>query len=401
MNKKTLLFILAVVITSICLRGPIASVGSLIIPMELELSVSKGALGFITTLPLIVFSVSSLIIPKIANTIGHTRILIFGMMVLTLGCYIRSVSGYAVILIGTLLVGIGISVGNVMISGIIKGNMPLQIGLATGIYLCFQNLSATAAAAFSYPLSESFDLGWRTVLASWAGPGVIAVLAWVIFGLFTKGDATNRQKIYTEDTGSIGTLWKSKLAWSITVMMGVQSVCYYVLTAWLPSILGVSDMSFVAAGFLASMFQLFALPSTFIAPLVMDRTNKIIMPAVLSGIFYILGIIIIMSSPGFPVLVIGLFILASGGGASFAWVIAIIAMVSKDSFEATRLSGMAQSLGYAMSAIAPTLAGFLYDLNGSWNPVMFMIILMSILIIISSVITGKFLGRRTGEGITL
>ena len=393
MKYKTGLFITAVIVTSMCLRGPIASVGSLINPMESELMVSKGELGFITTLPIIVFAVSSLLIPKIANSIGHTRILIFGMLILSFGCYIRSVAGYAVILAGTLLVGIGISVGNVLISGIIKDNMPLKIGLATGIYLCFQNLSATAAAGFSYPLSESFQWGWRNVLSFWAIPGVLAVLVWIIFGFY---NGRNPSKIpasldQAESTDNNRNLWKSKLAWSITIMMGVQSVCYYVLTAWLPSMLGTADISFQTAGYMASMFQLFALPSTFIAPIIMDRTKYKIMPAVLSGVLYIAGILIIMYSYSIPVILIGLFLLASGGGASFAWIVAIIAMVTKDSHEATRLSGMAQSVGYLMSAVAPTLAGVLYDISGSWMPVTLIIIVMSILIIISSTATGRIL----------
>ena len=67
-------------LTAISLRGPIASVGSLIESMEPDLGVSKGYLGFITTLPLLVFAASSVVIPKFANKIGHTRILTLGMI---------------------------------------------------------------------------------------------------------------------------------------------------------------------------------------------------------------------------------------------------------------------------------------------------------------------------------
>lgn len=393
MNIKTILFIIGVILTSICLRGPIASVGSLIESMEMDLGVTKGYLGFITTLPLLVFAASSLLIPGIANRIGHTRILIVGMLVLATGCYVRSIDGYIVVLIGTFLVGIGISVGNVLISAIIKDNMPLKIGLATGIYLCFQNLSATAAAGFSYPVSEGFAWGWRNVLACWAVPGILAALAWIIFGLYNKknGHGSSFDPVVRPEKAAI--LWKSKLAWCITIVMGVQSVCYYVITAWLPSILEASNMDFETAGYVASMFQLFALPSTFIAPIIIAHTRNKTMPATVSGIFYIIGIFIIMSANSIPVILIGLLFLASGGGASFAWVVAIIAIVSKDSKEATRLSGMAQSIGYLMAAVAPTLAGVLFDIQGSWIPVMVMVIAMSLLIMIFSIATGNILKK--------
>ena len=391
-SKKTTLFIIGVILTSICLRGPIASVGSLISSMESDLGVSKGHLGFITTLPLLVFAVSSLVIPKIANKIGHTRILIIGMLLLAAGSFTRTLAGYFVVLAGTLLVGIGISVGNVLISAIIKENMPLKIGLATGIYLCFQNLSATMAAGLSYPLAVSVDLGWRNTLALWAIPGVLAAAAWVVFGINNK---INEQRLDQPVTvGQKSTvLWKSGLAWSITIVMGVQSVCYYCITAWLPSILEATGMNFETAGYVASAFQLFAIPATFIAPIVIAHTKNKSLPAILSGVFYIVGILIIMFTDSIPVILVGLFFLATGGGASFAWVVAIIAIVSKDSHEATRLSGMAQSLGYVMAAVAPTLAGALFDMTESWFSVMAMVILMSVMIIIFSYTTGRMLKK--------
>lgn len=392
-QRKTLLFIIGLIFTSICLRGPIASVGSLIESMEPDLGVSKSHLGFITTLPLLVFAASSILIPRIANSVGHTRILVIGMFVMSVGCYTRSLGGYFVVLAGTLLIGIGVSVGNVLISGIIKENMPLKIGLATGLYLCFQNISATIGAGLSYPLAVSAGLGWRNVLAVWAVPGLLAAVSWIIFGLKTKKTniETKKEVISLENNKTV--FYKSKLAWSITIIMGTQSVNYYCVTAWLPSILESSDMSFEMAGYVASAFQLFAIPSIFIAPHIIAHTRNKTLPATVSGLFYMAGAFILMSTENVVIILIGLFLLASGGGASFAWVVAIIAVVSSDSHEATRLSGMAQSVGYIMAAVAPTLAGLLYDVSHNWMVVLWMVVVMSMLIVTFGLITGKILKK--------
>ena len=392
-RNKTILFIIALIFTSICLRGPIASLGSLIDLIEPDLGVSKGPLGFITTLPLLVFAASSLLLPKIANSIGHTRILVMGMLLLAVGCYVRTMSGYVIVLIGTFLVGVGISVGNVLISGIIKENMPLKIGLATGVYMCFQNLAATAGAGLSHPIAHALDLGWRNVLSLWTVPGIIATIAWIVFGHYNRKQ--NEEKlddvISPSEIKKEKIMWTSKLAWSITIVMGTQSVNYYCVTAWLPSILKESDMSFQTAGLVASAFQLFAIPATFVAPIAISHIKSKSLPAVASGILYIIGILILLSTDSIPLILIALLFLASGGGASFAWVVAIIAMVSKDSHEATRLSGMSQSVGYLMAAIAPTLAGTLYEITDSWIPVMIIAISMSLLIITFSLSTGRLL----------
>lgn len=394
-KNKTILFMIAMALTAISLRGPIASVGSLIESMEPDLGVSKGYLGFITTLPLLVFALSSILIPRIANSIGHTRILTIGMFLLAFGCVARVFSGYYVVLLGTLFVGVGISVGNVLLPAVIKENMPLKIGIVTALYMCFQSTAATAGAGFSYPMAVSYELGWRSVLAMWAIPAIMAAGAWLIFGL-RRGGA---QELKIESDGQVRasekTLWKSRLAWYITIIMGVQSVNYYGITAWLPSILEDTGMSFETAGYVASAFQLFSLPATFAAPIIIAHTRNKIMPATVSGFFYLIGILIIMFTDSIPIILIGLFILASGGGASFAWVVAMITVVSKDGREATRLSGMAQSVGYTMAAVSPTLAGYLFEMTKSWMSVMILIIITSLLIIIFSIATGRVLKLKS------
>jgi CP family cyanate transporter-like MFS transporter len=391
MNKRIALFLTAMALTAISLRGPIASVGSLIESMEPDLGVSKGYLGFITTLPLLVFAASSVVIPKFANKMGHTRILTLGMILLAIGCVGRVFAGYYVVLMGTLLVGVGISVGNVLLPAVIKENMPLKIGIATALYMCFQSTAATAGAGVSYPMAVSADLGWRAVLAMWAIPAALAAMAWIAFARRNEGHSPALRNKSEMRISNGETLWKSKLAWFITIIMGVQSVNYYCITAWLPSILEDTGMSFQTAGYVASAFQLFSLPATFAAPIIIAHTHNKIMPAVMSGVFYLIGILVLMVTSNIAVILIGLFALASGGGASFAWVVAMIAVVSKDSNEATRLSGMSQSIGYLMAAVAPTLAGFLFDMTGGWMSVMLLITVTSLLIIFFSIATGRVL----------
>ena len=47
---------------------------------------------------------------------------------------------------------------------------------------------------------------------------------------------------------------------------------------------------------------------------------------------------------------------------------------TKNSNEAAKLSGMAQSLGYLLAAFGPILFGFLHDITNSWvNPLQVLI----------------------------
>lgn len=47
--------------------------------------------------------------------------------------------------------------------------------------------------------------------------------------------------------------------------------------------------------------------------------------------------------------------------------------------EAAELSGMAQSLGYLLSAIGPVLFGWLHDVTHSWTAPLCMLVLLQLL----------------------
>ena len=59
-------------------------------------------------------------------------------------------------------------------------------------------------------------------------------------------------------------LWRSKLAWKITIFMGLQSLLFYSLVAWLPVILQSRGMESGQAGWMLSAIQFAQLPFTFI-----------------------------------------------------------------------------------------------------------------------------------------
>lgn len=401
---KKLFFVVAIIFTSFVLRGPIASVGSIVDLIGEELSLSKGELGFITTLPLLTFAVCSIMIPRISSKLGHLNTMTAGIVILGIGCALRIIDGYVVILLGTLLLGIGISAGNVLLPAIIKENAPTRIGIYTSTYLCGQNVAAFAGAAFSYPIAVS--LTWRGSLTFWIFPACVAFVFWLLYmwrrrGAKEKLDAEAvsggdaRSKPEADSGGDIivdksdreGTrLTTSRLAWYITIIMGLQSVVYYSITAWLPVILQAS-ISAEAAGYMASLFQLLALPAIFVTPMLVANTkNKAIM-VVLAGLFYTSGVLLLFFIDNTIILILAIVLLSCGGGASFSWVVTMIAVITDGPEEASRLSGMSQSLGYVMAAIGPTLSGVIVDATGSWSAVLILLSVISALIAVFGYLT--------------
>src|SRR5690625_5943820 len=93
--------------------------------------------GLITTLPLLAFAFLSPFAPKIANRIGMERTIFYSLLVLTIGIVVRSLFVTSSLFIGTLLIGLSISICNVFLSLFIKFNFSLLICFIFCIYVVF------------------------------------------------------------------------------------------------------------------------------------------------------------------------------------------------------------------------------------------------------------------------
>ena len=130
LNKTRKGLLLASVIgISFTLRAPITSIGPLAGLIHTDLGVSNGFVGFITTLPLIAFSVCSPFIPRISKRFGIGMTMMAGLICIVFGGIMRAYTGTAGLLVGTALIGVGISAANVLIPSIVKLKYPKKSGL--------------------------------------------------------------------------------------------------------------------------------------------------------------------------------------------------------------------------------------------------------------------------------
>lgn len=62
---------------------------------------------------------------------------------------------------------------------------------------------------------------------------------------------------------------------------------------------------------------------------------------------------------------------------------------TNDGYEASELSGMAQSIGYILAATGPTIFGGLHDLTGTWNAPLILLLIISVIILIAGTLAGR------------
>jgi CP family cyanate transporter-like MFS transporter len=81
--------------------------------------------------------------------------------------------------------------------------------------------------------------------------------------------------------------------------------------------------------------------------------------------------------------------LSGGGSAAFSWSMVMLSLKTKDAQQAIALSGMAQSVGYSLAAVGPTLCGVIFDLAGTWSPVLGLFLAITFGMVTTGILAAK------------
>jgi CP family cyanate transporter-like MFS transporter len=373
--------ITGIILIAVNLRTSIASVGPLIPFIRADLGLSNGLAGFLTTLPLLTFATFSLFAPAIGKRMGMGRAIFLAMILLAFGMILRVLGGIELLLIGTGITGIGIVIANVLLIPLIKVRLPQKLGLMTALMATIMSLFAAVAAGLSVPLAVDLDLGWRGALASWSIFILIALLLWI--------PQIRRPKAGLDSSQSPArNVWKSKLAWHVTLFMGCQSVMYFTLTAWLPDMLISRGWSPVEAGAVSAVMQLLGLIGSYFAPAILIRQKQQSTFTLIVGIMYLFGFTGLFFH--FEWLTyLSLTIIGVGMGASLSTGYTLISLRTAEDTTTAKLSAMVQSSGYYLAALGPILFGISLDLFNNWNFLIFFMLFFTVQFIYFGMAAGR------------
>ena len=340
------------------LRPPLTSVGPLVGDIRADTGMSSAAAGLVTTLPLLAFACVSPWAARIARRIGIERALQAALVVLVAGELVRSAGKVPALLLGTAVLGSGIAVANVLIPAFVKQDFSERVGPMTSGYLTTMVGMAGVAGGISVPLADS-GLGWQGALACWAALGVLAFVVWWPV-------ARSAHHVPPEQARAPVRLRGSALAWQVTLFMGLQSFIFYCLIAWLPALLEDQGMSRAGAGWMLAVLQISSLAATMSVPVLAARRASQRRLVLLGSVACLVGFAGLLAD-GRTLAFLWTGVLGIGTGACFALALSFFALRSPDARHAGALSGMAQSIGYALAAGGPILIGFLHDQTDAWD----------------------------------
>lgn len=384
-------FVLVLVLVALNLRAPFVAVAPITDELRSDLGVGGAAVGLLTSLPVLCFGLLAPVALAVIRRAGIQRAVALCLLVVVLGSVVRSLGGYPLAVLGTVVIGLAITVGNVVVPVVIRRETPAaRVGAVTGVYVAAMNVGSMVVTLGTAPISQA--AGWRVALAVWALPALVGLAAW---GWWSRG---SRPAQATRPAGSapavpegtvspdVRIVWRTPIAWLLGLAFAGQASSYYALTAWLPTLLADEiGLGATGAGTASSVFQVSAIVGAFGVPLLATRLPPAATIAVV-GLLWMVFPVQLLLDPELYLLGSLVGGIAQGGG--FAAIFTVVVQVSRTDRESAQLSAFVQGVGYVVAATGPAVLGLAHDVTDAWT--------VPVLVVLGTTATFAVLGTLAG-----
>lgn len=381
-NKwNTIALVAGILFIAVNLRLPFTSIAPVLPLIQSDFGLSSSAVGLLTSLPLLAFAAFSPLSAPVARKFGLERTLFGALTIISLGILLRSTGSVWTLYLGTILIGTGIALGNVLLPGLVKRDLSANVASMTGAYSITMGAAGAIGSAIMIPLTQVW--GWNIALTLLIAAPIFALIVWL--PQLIKHEPVSLSNPKKSATVAV---WKSSLAWQVTLFMGFNAMPFYVAVGWLPTILIDQGISATEAGSVHGTLQLAtAIPGLILAA-TLRRLKDQKLAAVTTSLLVALSFIGLIYAPEFAILWAAL--LGFGSGACMMLGLTFVVLRTQNAGDAAALSGMAQCVGYLMAAAGPLLLGQVHDWTGGWTAPL----LITAAIAVAGACTGMMAGRN-------
>ncbi len=362
-DRRGLIYLgVCLVLIGLNLRTVFSSFAAVLPEIRSDAGLPGWAVVVLTTVPVTLLGVFAPLAPVLARRFGAERVLLGAMAVLTAGLLLRPVelpgAGHLpALLAGTAACGAAIALCNVLLPGLVKRDFPHRLGLMGGLYTTAICASAALGAGFTYPVFAASG-EWTAALWFWALPAAV-----VLF-LFLPLAVRQRHPRHQAVADGVN-VWRSAVAWQVTIFMVLQAMMSFSVFAWLAPILRERGVDGGTAGLIVS------------ASIVLQMLGSLFAPA-LAARFRdqraINTVVALMTGGGFALSIFGPLdfiwvwtgLLGLGQGSLTAVALTMIMLRTRDGHTAAHLSGMMQGVGYGLGSTGTLMVGQLHQATGSF-----------------------------------
>lgn len=369
MSKKTIVYtLIALFFITLILRPPIAQIGPLLHEITGALKLNPTEVGLIASAPVFTFGAGAFLAPWLLRRVGLNHAILLMLIVMFLAIALRSWFGYPILLIGTIVIGLSIAITNVLLPTFLRVDFPKQTVILTSGYTTMLAVTASVAAAISVPVSEALG-GWELSLLITVVPALLAVLFWYPRIREAEPHVRIPSHAAKADTKSV---YGSLIAWSSLTFFGIQSMNFYVVLSWLPTMLISIGVDPGAAGGFLGLATAIGIPTAMLLAPLMNRLKSISWLALGFSVMSMAGFasLSLFLSAGNPNnttwLVISCVLISVGQTATFPLSLTIISTRAHGQSKTTVLSAMSQGWGYLLSGLGVFAIGAFSVATGSW-----------------------------------
>ncbi|ALL74295.1 cyanate transporter [Pseudonocardia sp. EC080610-09] len=365
------LVLAGVLALAVNLRAGLAGYPPLLETARADLGIGAGGAGLVQAGAVLMMSAGSFGAAAVAARVGRERLLGVAVATIGLGSLLRAVAALPALIGGSVLVGLGIGVAGVLLTGVVKEHLAERAGAVTGAYVVSMMIGATIASAVAVPLAVALG-GWSFSLAVWAVPAVLAVAVWIPVASRMgraapvaagntvgddAGDTTVRDELRT---------WRDPFARRIACYLAGSSTIFYGWLTWLSPFYEQQGWSPQAAGLLLAVWSIAQIPAALLFPAAAERQRRWQLWASLTVLSSLAGTLgaLFLPAPGTPLPWLWASLIGIGVGAGFPLGLTVIAWRTPTPARSAAVSGFGLGIGYFAAGIGPLVMGLLIDLGG-------------------------------------
>lgn len=377
MKKQSLFFVPGIILISVSLRTPFTVLPIILGNISQGLEVEVSSLGVLTSLPLLMFTLFSPFSTRLAQKIGLEHLFTYSLFFLTIGSLIRLIN-LPLLYLGTLMVGASVAVINVLLPSLIQANQPKKIGFLTTLYVTSMGIATALASYLAVPITQASS--WKGLIL------LLTLLCLATFLVWLPNHRYNHRLAPQTKQKSQIKVMRNKQVWAIIIFSGFQSLIFYTVMTWLPTMSIHAGLSSHEAGLLTSILSLISIPFSMTIPSLttsLSTRNRQLMLTLVS-----LAGVVGISMLFFPInnfiywLAIHLLI-GTATSALFPYLMVNFSLKTSAPEKTAQLSGLSQTGGYILAAFGPTLFGYSFDLFHSWVPSVAALLLIDILMTVA------------------
>ncbi|WP_343550942.1 MFS transporter [Pantoea sp.] len=376
--RRSGFFLFLLLLTAANLRTPITAVGPVLENIRQTFGLSASAAGVINFLPLLMFATLAPPAAWFGNRFGLERSLWGALLLITLGSLMRISGSETALWAGTVLLSSGIAAANVLLPPLIKRDFTEHTARYVGLYAMTMAITASIASGVVVPLAEMTRAGWRLSLAVWLIPAIVALFAWLPYLKKPAAPANTALK-----TSSNRSPWRAALGWQVSLFMACQSLVFYTLIGWFTPFAQDNGISQLEAGGMLFVYQIVAIVSNLACMSALKKLRDQRAIGFLASLSIFIAVAGLLMAPNYALM--WLILAGLGAGASMVICLSLFNLRTADHLQASKLSGMAQCVGYGLAALGPLCFGMLHDASGNWHaPLMLLLVIAAVQMVVAT-----------------